>query len=64
MANGLNIGMSVPGAASLGMSNPADQVANETEEQRKKRLAALQAASRALPGVSSLGLGYGAATGG
>jgi hypothetical protein len=63
MANGLNIGMSVPGAASLGM-NPSDQVANETEEQRKKRLQALQAASRALPGVSSLGLGYGAATGG
>lgn len=63
MPANLNIGMSVPGASSL-MTTPLDQQAQETEEQRKKRLAALQAASRMTPGVSSLGLGYGAVTAG
>lgn len=63
MPNGNPIGMSVPGASSSLMTNPAETV-TETEEQRKRRLAAMRAASSALPGVSSLGLGYGAATGG
>lgn len=58
-------GMSVPGASGLmqGMSL-ADQIASETEEQRKKRLAAMDQ-QRLLPtvGASSLGLGYGAVVG-
>lgn len=60
------IGMSVPGASSLmNGGSLADQVNNETDEERKKRLAALQA-SRMLPtgGASALGLGYGSALGG
>jgi hypothetical protein len=59
------IGMSVPGAgaSSLTDASLADQVAGETEEERKKRLAQLQA-SRQLPsGVSSLAQGYGSALG-
>jgi hypothetical protein len=52
------IGMSVPGASAL-MPSPADQVAGETEEQRRKRLQALQA-SQTQPGASALmGGGYG-----
>jgi hypothetical protein len=54
--------MSVPGASNL-MEAPAlaDQVAGETEEQRRKRLAAMQA-NRQLPaGISSLAPDYGAA---
>jgi hypothetical protein len=54
------IGMSVPGASSL-MPSPADQVAGETEEQRKKRLKALQDAQQLPVGISSLGEGYGSA---
>jgi hypothetical protein len=44
------------------MSSLAGQVAGETEELRKKRLAAMQA-SKGLPtdGMSSLAVGYGAA---
>jgi hypothetical protein len=59
------IGMSVPGASSLmGQPSLASQVAGETEEQRKKRLANLQA-SQQQPGASALlGAGYGAALGG
>jgi hypothetical protein len=56
MPNGSN----VPGASSL-MDAPSlsDQVAGETEEQRRKRLAAM-AASRQMPvGMSSLAGGYG-----
>ena len=62
---GNTIGMAVPGASSLyGSSAPAlsDQVAGETDEQRRKRLQQLQAA-RQLPGTSTLGAGYGSALG-
>lgn len=68
MAN--TIGMSVPGASSLMPSDPSlgNQVAGETEEQRKRRLAALQA-NKMLPstGVSAFSLNsadYGSAVGG
>lgn len=56
-----NMPMSVPGASLL--MNPADQT-TETEEQRKKRLQALQAA-RMMPSTAASGLmgSYGAATG-
>lgn len=59
MPAGTSIGMSVPGASSLmPTTSIADQVAGETEEQRKKRLAALQA-SKMLPGsTNSLAPGY------
>ena len=60
------IGMSVPGASSLFTGNSlADQVAGETEEEKRKRLAGLME-SKMLPtaaGASSLGLGYGTALG-
>lgn len=65
---GPSIGMSVPGASSLGLSI-GDQVANETDEERRKRLLAQQQARllpASSPGASSLGLtmtGYGAAGG-
>lgn len=55
-----------PGASTLMSSDSiAQQVQGETEEQRRKRLASLQA-SKMLPstGASSLGLDYGAAVGG
>lgn len=60
MAGSNTIGMAVPGASTLmGAPSLADQVQGETEEQRKKRLAAA-AASKQLPvGMSSLGAGYG-----
>ncbi len=46
------------------MPSLSDQVAGETEEQRKKRMQALQA-SKQQPGASALlGSGYGAALGG
>ena len=63
MPAGNAIGMSTGVSALPGMS-PADQVAGETEEQRRKRLQQLQAA-RQLPGVgqSQIGGGYGAALG-
>lgn len=65
MPNGNAIGMSVPGASDLmGRNSTADQVAGETEEQRKKRLQRLQAAQQLPAGVSSLGQGYGSALGG
>lgn len=62
-------GMSVPGATDLGLgSTLSQQVADETEEQRKKRLLA-EAQQRLVPGAtppvtgaSSLMSGYGAAT--
>lgn len=62
MATRPNIGMSVPGASSL-MDAPsmADQVAGETEEQRRKRLAGMQAAKQLPVGMSSLADGYGSA---
>lgn len=63
MPVGNTIGMSVPGASAL-MPSPADQVMNETDEQRKKRLQALELA-RTQPGMSAvLGAGYGAALNG
>jgi hypothetical protein len=56
--------MSVPGASSLyGTPSLAQQVQGETEEQRRKRLQALQAARQLPQGASSLGQGYGAALG-
>lgn len=64
MPAGNTIGMSVPGATSLfNTQSPADQVAGETEEERRKRLMKLQAAKQLPAGVSSLGQGYGAALG-
>lgn len=57
------IGMSVPGASSLMTGAPSigDQVAGETDEQRRKRLQQL-AASKQLPvGMSSLAADYGSA---
>jgi hypothetical protein len=59
------IGMSVPGATALMPPSPADQVANETEEQRRKRLQKLQAARQLQgAGAASLAPNYGAAFGG
>ena len=61
------IGMAVPGASSLmsaGASSPADQVAGETEEERRKRLQKLQAARQLPVGGASLAQGYGAALSG
>lgn len=56
------IGMSVPGASSLmGAPSLADQVAGETEEQRRKRLQGQQAAQQLPAGMSSLAAGYGSA---
>jgi len=54
--------MPVPGASALmGTMSIGDQVSGETEEARKKRLAAM-AASKQLPiGMSSLAPDYGAA---
>lgn len=61
-------GMSVPGATDLGLgSTLSQQVADETDEQRKKRLLA-EAQQRILPGTtpmtgaSSLMSGYSAVT--
>lgn len=58
-----NVGMSVPGASNLfgGSTGLQSQVADESEEERKKRLA-MQAQQRLLgttPGASSLMSGYG-----
>ncbi len=59
------IGMSVPGATALmPQQSPADQVAGETEEQRRKRLQKLQAARQLPVGQSAIGADYGAALGG
>jgi hypothetical protein len=56
------IGMSVPGASSLmSGASMADQVGAETDEQRRKRLQALQASKQLPVGMSSLAAGYGAA---
>jgi hypothetical protein len=54
--------MSVPGASSL-MDQPsiANQVAGETEEQRRKRMQAMQGAKQLPIGISSLADGYGSA---
>lgn len=55
-----NIGMSVPGASSLmGQPSLANQVAGETEEQRKKRLLAQQNGQKLPTGMNSLAPGYG-----
>lgn len=65
MASPLTIGMSVPGASGLmDAMSPSGQVGAETDEQRKKRLQAMQT-SKQQPGVSELlGTGYGSAMGG
>jgi hypothetical protein len=60
------IGMGVPGASSLyGSPSLREQVAGETEAERKRRLDKLRAAQQ-LPsgGTSSPAAGYGAALGG
>ncbi len=59
------IGMSVPGVSGLMPAQSlGDQVKGETEEQRRKRLLAIQQ-SRQLPvGPSSLAAGYGDALNG
>jgi hypothetical protein len=63
MASSLNIGMSVPGATSSLMDQPsiASQVAGETEEERKRRIQAMQNARQLPNGLSSLASGYGSA---
>ena len=56
----------MPGASALMSTTPslAQQVAGETEEERRKRLLAMST-SKQQPGVSSiLGTGYGSALGG
>lgn len=65
-----NIGMSVPGASNLMQGDPSlgQQVQGETDEQRRRRLAALQA-NKMLPSTgvssfSSFNADYGAALGG
>lgn len=64
MAGPNQIGMSVPGASNLmGPPSLSDQVAGETEEQRKKRLLAMQNAKQLPVGMSSLADGYGSAVG-
>lgn len=57
------IGMSVPGASSIMSGAPSigDQVAGETDDQRRKRLQALQASKQLPVGMSSLAEGYGSA---
>lgn len=56
------IGMSVPGASSLmDQAAPADQLAGETAEQKRKRLQAMQNAKQLPVGMSSLADGYGSA---
>lgn len=55
--------MNPVGASALMDQSPADQVAGETEEQRRKRLQAAQSA-RQMPGASDLmsaAAGYGSA---
>jgi hypothetical protein len=62
MATKAQIGMSVPGASSLmDQLSMADQVAGETAEQRRKRMAGMQAAKQLPVGMSSLADGYGSA---
>jgi hypothetical protein len=58
-------GMPVPGASDImsAQSAPA-QVAAESEEERRKRLALLRQAQQLPAGASSLGGGYGAALSG
>jgi hypothetical protein len=55
--------MPVPAGSALMSStpSPADQVAGETAEARRKRLQAIQAARGMPAGLSSLAQGYGAA---
>jgi len=54
--------MPVPGASALmGQPSIGQQVAGETDEQRRKRLASLQAAKQLPVGVSSLAQDYGSA---
>lgn len=60
MANA--IGMSVPGASNLyGPPSLSDQVNDETEEQRKKRLQNMAAARQLPSGASPLAGGYSSA---
>jgi hypothetical protein len=64
MASSLNIGMSVPGANGGSLYDSASagqQVENETEEERRKRLQAMKNAQQLPGGVSSLAAGYGQA---
>ena len=52
----------MPGASSLmDQASPAGQVGAETEDERKKRLARLQASKQLPVGMSSLAGGYGSA---
>lgn len=56
------IGMSIPGASSLmDAKSIGDQVAGETDEQRKKRLQNMKVAQQLPVGMSSLADGYGSA---
>lgn len=62
MAQMPSIGMSVPGASALmGGVSPADQVKGETDEERKKRMAAITGARQLPAGMTSLADGYGSA---
>jgi hypothetical protein len=63
MASSLTVGMSVPGATSSLMDQPSigSQVAGETEEERRRRLQAMQNAKQLPGGMSSLAAGYASA---
>jgi hypothetical protein len=63
MASSLGIGMSAPGATGSLYDAPsaASQVANETDEERKRRLQANRNAKQLPTGQSSLAPGYGSA---
>jgi hypothetical protein len=61
----VNIGMSVPGASDImGAQNVSSQVAAESEEERRKKLALMRQAQQLPVGATSLGGGYGAALSG
>jgi hypothetical protein len=61
----LNIGMSVPGANTGGslydLASAGQQVNDEEEEQRKKRLQSIKSGQQLPGGLASLASGYGAA---
>jgi hypothetical protein len=63
MASALMQGMSAPSGGSSLLDAPsiASQVAGETEEERKRRIQAMQNAKQLPGGMNSLAAGYGSA---
>ena len=58
----MNPMMGAPAASDLmGATSPADQVAGETAEQRRKRLMSMKASQQTPVGATSLAAGYGSA---